>query len=180
MLQWQAIMEAEKEKCSSLTVKDKFAYFLLLQYRNPYGWGRENLVTADCSGSVCLALMLATGCMVRTTANGLLEKFFTKKKPTSQDIQCAFFVCRNDRKHGDRIAKRGQAVHVVGSVGNGVVFNSVMPVAELRTLEGLKREYDVGGCDCVVRGLNMEALEEAHKNCTDLFGLDDEVERYFG
>lgn len=126
LLQWHAIIEAEKTKCSRLTDGEKFIYFLLLQYRNPYGWGKENLKTADCSGSVCLAIMMSTGCLVRTTSNGLLQKFFTNKKPQEDDIQVAFFVAQTDRRHENKIAYKGDAIHVAGCVGQGVLFKVVL------------------------------------------------------
>jgi murein DD-endopeptidase len=179
LLQWQALMENEKKQCEAMNEEDKFKYFLLMQYRSPYGWGKENPVTADCSGSVCLALMMATGFRIRTTADGLFKKFFTVKNPEKGMICSAFFISRYDKKHGSRIAHKGEAVHVTGIVGQGVVFNSVYPRAELRTLESLKLEYGFKGCDVVIRGLNLGALEDANKNGTDLFSLDDELKTYF-
>ncbi len=179
LLEWNVIMEAEKEKCATLSEHEKFAYFLLLQYRNPYRWGKENMNSADCSGSVCLSLMMATGCKIRTTANGLYKKFFIKKNPKKDDIQCVFFVSRYDRKHGDRIAKKGEAVHVAGIVGEQVAFNSVQPHAELRTVGDLRQEYEFTGCDCIVRGLDRNILQRASDEGTDLFGLDEELQLLF-
>ena len=107
LLHWQALMGNEKQQCLKMSEKEKFVYFLLLQYRSPYGWGKENPVTADCSGSVCLALMMATGFSIRTTADGLLKKFFTIRNPGKDLLQAAFFITRTDKRHGSRIAKKG-------------------------------------------------------------------------
>lgn len=178
LLQWNALMETEKKQCEAMSEPDKYRYFLLMQYRSPYGWGKENPMTADCSGSVCLALMMATGLTVRTTADGLLKEFFTVKAPKSDDIQAAFFIARTDRKHGDRIAKKGEAVHVAGVVGDCVLFNCVSPVSELRTLESLKLEYGFKNCDVVIRGLDRAALEKASRDNSSLYSLDDELKQY--
>lgn len=180
LLQWQIMMETEKRQCEAMSEADKFRYFLMMQYRSPYGWGKENPMTADCSGSVCLALMMATGLKVRTTADGLLKKFFTVKAVKKDDITAAFFISRNDRKHGDRVAKKGEAVHVAGLIGEGVAFNCVEPSAEVRTLESLKLEYGFKGCDVIIRGLDRAALEKASREGSDLFGLDDELSQYLG
>jgi hypothetical protein len=51
-----------------MSEQDKFIYFLLLQFGSPYGWGKENPESSDCSGAVCLALYAATGLLIRTTA----------------------------------------------------------------------------------------------------------------
>ena len=173
-------METEKKQCEKMSEAEKFRYFLMLQYRSPYGWGKENPVSADCSGSVCLALMMATGLKVRTTADGLLRKFFTEKGVSKDGITAAFFIARSDRKHGDRIAKKGEAVHVTGFLGEGVVFNCTEPYAEIRTLESMKLEYGFRGCDVIIRSLNRDALEKASKEGSELFGLDDELKAYFG
>ena len=180
LLEWNIMMETEKKQCEAMSEADKFRYFLMLQYRSPYGWGKENPMTADCSGSVCLALMMATGLKVRTTADGLLRKFFTEKVVSKDGITAAFFLARTDRKHGNRIAKKGEAVHVAGLLGEGVAFNCVEPFAEIRTLESLKLEYGFRGCDVIVRGLNRGALEKASKEGNELFGLDEELKKYLG
>jgi len=178
LLHWQALMENEKQQCLKMSEKEKFVYFLLLQYRSPYGWGKENPITADCSGSVCLALMMATGLSIRTTADGLLKKFFTIRNPGKDLLQAAFFITRTDKRHGSRIAKKGEAVHVAGLIGDNVIFNAVEPYAEIRTLESVKLEYGFKGCDTVIRGLDMQALKTAHRDGTDLFGLDAELEQF--
>ncbi len=178
LLHWQALMENEKEQCKKMSTREKFVYFLLLQYRSPYGWGKENPVTADCSGSVCLALMMATGLSIRTTADGLLKNFFKLKKTQNDTIQAAFFIARNDRKHGERKARKGDAVHVAGIIGDNVIFNAVEPNTELRTLESVTLEYNFKGCDTIIRSLDMAALKTAHRDGTDLFGLDDELTHF--
>ncbi|MCR4940689.1 MAG: peptidoglycan endopeptidase [Treponemataceae bacterium] len=180
LLEWNILMETEKKQCGKMSEADKFRYFLMLQYRSPYGWGKENPMTADCSGSVCLALMMATGLKVRTTADGLLRKFFTVRSPGKDALTAAFFIARSDRRHGDRVARKGEAVHVAGLLGEGVVFNCVEPCAEIRTLESLRLEYGFRGCDVIIRGLDREALEKASKEGNELFGLDDELKDYFG
>lgn len=67
------MLETEKEITAGLTEGERFRYFLgRMQYLR-YASGKENLLKSDCSGSVCLALLLATGCAVRVTADTLSE-----------------------------------------------------------------------------------------------------------
>jgi hypothetical protein len=116
---------------------------------------------------------------VRTTADGLLKKFFTIKNPGLEDIQAVFYVTRYDRQHGDRLAKTGEAVHVSGVVSEGIVMNVVEPRADLRLISSMRHSYELMGCEILIRGLDRKALAEADKEGTDLFGLDEEFATYF-
>jgi cell wall-associated NlpC family hydrolase len=42
---------------------------------------------ADCSGAVCLALYAAAGLLIRTTADDLYRRVFTKVTPQPSDIR---------------------------------------------------------------------------------------------
>jgi len=61
LIRWNNLIENEKRRFERLNEVDKFIYFLLLQFGSPYGWGKENPDTSDCSGAVCMALFAATG-----------------------------------------------------------------------------------------------------------------------
>ncbi len=178
MLKWNALLETEKQQCSLMSEAERFAYFLLLQFKSPYSWGKENPLGADCSGAVCLALNMATGLKVRTTADGLYRLFFKNKKPAENDIRAAFFITRTDVKHGEGRARKGTAIHVAGLVGDGVVLNMGMPSAQVRTLDSLRTEYHFRGCNMEVRGLDRKALEKAAREKRELFGLDEELKQY--
>ncbi len=179
MIDWNGLFSVEKAQFETMTKKEKYVYFLLLQYRTPYLWGKETPAGSDCSGAVCLALAAATGRVIRTTAEGLYKKFFTKTRVDIDDLQAAFFITRYDRSHGDRTARRGEVVHVAGLIHEGVVMNVVEPKADIRLVSSLRHSYDLMGCDLVIRGLDLEALEKAADEGTDLFGLDGDFASFF-
>jgi murein DD-endopeptidase len=113
-IKWDRVFENEKRQFEKMTEQDKFIYFLLLQFGSPYGWGKENPESSDCSGAVCLALYAATGLLIRTTADDLYRRVFTKMNPGAGDIRAVFFIDGNT----------GKASHVAGLVGNGAALNS--------------------------------------------------------
>lgn len=178
MIKWDALFEVEQKQFETLTVREKFIYFLLLQYRTPYLWGKELPSGADCSGAVCLAVAAATGNVVRTTAEGLYRKLFTVRNPEADDIQAVFFITTYDREHGDRIARKGEVVHVAGVISDGVVMNVVEPKADIRLVSSLRHSYSLMGCELVIRGLDLKALATVEKAGTDLFGLDAEFAKF--
>ena len=174
MINWKKIFEVEEKQFGEMGEREKYVYFLLLQYRSPYLWGKELPSGADCSGAVCLAIAAATGKIIRTTADGLFKKYFTVKNPEIDDIQAVFFVTQYDRQHGDRLAKRGEVVHVAGVIHEGVVMNVVEPKADIRLTSSMRHSYSLMGCEMVIRGLDRKALDEGEKAGEDLFGLDPE------
>lgn len=62
------MLEAERELVSTLSETERYRYFLGRMQYLTYTSGKENLRRSDCSGSVCLALLLATGRGIRVTA----------------------------------------------------------------------------------------------------------------
>ena len=178
-IRWEKIFKVEQRQFDAMSVQERFVYFLLLQYRSPYLWGKEIPTGADCSGSVCLALAAATGKVVRTTANELFKKFFTKHNPDVDDIQAVFFIARYDRPHGDRILRSGEVGHVAGVISEGVVMNVVEPKADIRMIHSLRNSYVIQGFDIAIRGLDSQAFENAADTGSDLFGLDTEFAEYF-
>ncbi len=178
MIKWEKIFEVEKEQYEKMTEQEKFIYFLLLQYRSPYLWGKELPGGADCSGSVCLALAAATGKIIRTTADELYRKFFTIRNPDVSDIQAVFFIAQNDRSHGDRILRTGEVGHITGVISEGIVMNVVEPKADIRQIASLRNSYALRGYDMAIRGLDRKAFVAAADAGTDLFGLDAEFAEY--
>ena len=96
-LKIRLMLEAEKELTEDLTEVQRYQYYLGRMQFLHYVSGKENLLEADCSGSVCLALLLATGCGIRVTADTLYKKFFTKKNPAKSEIQAVLFITNYDR-----------------------------------------------------------------------------------
>jgi murein DD-endopeptidase len=158
---------------------DKFIYFLLLQFGSPYGWGKENPETSDCSGAVCMALFAATGLLIRTTADDLLKRVFTKVNPRQGDIRAVFYVTKKNKKHGDRMVAAGTATHIAGFVDDGVILNSQTPYARVRRINELSDWYQREGHDVYVRGLDRDALARLAKEGKTVYDLDKEFSLYF-
>ncbi len=175
-LRFRLMLEAEKEIVEGLSESEKYRYFLGRMQFLKYESGKENLLSSDCSGSVCLALLLATGCAIRVTADALFKKYFTKKNPDKDDIQAAFFMTLYDRKLGTRLYKENEICHVAGVCGKDVVLNCVEPYSELRSLSDMKPYYQANDYRVIVRGLNRKALQKASDDNVDLFGADYEYE----
>ena len=171
------MLEAEKEIVEGLSEAERYRYFLGRMQFLKYESGKENLLRSDCSGSVCLALLLATGYSIRVTADALFKKYFTKKNPEKDDIQAAFFITLYDRKLGARLYKENEVCHVAGLCGRDVVLNCVEPVSELRSLSDMKPYYQANDYRVIVRGLDREALQKASDDNVDLFGPDYEFEQ---
>ena len=121
---WVNLMENERSQFEKMSEHDKFVYFLLLQFGSPYGWGNENPVTSDCSGAICMALFAATGFLIRTMADDLLNRVFTKVNPRSTEIRAIFYITRKNKKHGDRTVAAGTVTHVAGILEDGIILNS--------------------------------------------------------
>ena len=171
-LRMRLMLEAEKEIVSGLNEAERYRYFLGRMQFLRYESGKENMISSDCSGSVCLALLLATGCSIRVTADALFKKYFTKKNPDKNDIQAAFFITLYDRKLGSRLYKENEVCHVAGVCGTDVVLNCVEPYSVLRSLSDMKPFYQANDYRVVVRGLDREALQKASDDNVDLFGAD--------
>lgn len=176
-LRMRLMLEAEKEIVEGLTETERYRYFLGRMQFLRYESGKENLISSDCSGSVCLALLLATGCAIRVTADALFRKYFTKKNPDKDDIQAAFFMTLYDRKLGPRLYKENEICHVAGLCGRDVVLNCVEPYSELRSLSDMKPWYNANDYRIIVRGLDREALQKASDDNVDLFGADYQFEQ---
>ena len=181
VIKWEKFAESEKRKFEKMNELQKFIYFLLKCYGAPYGWGKENPETTDCSGSVCLALFAATGFLIRTTADDLLKRVFTKANPSQNDIRAVFFVAKNNKQHGEGYAVAGSAVHVAGIVDDGVIFNasSLEPFARVRRLNEVSDWYLRNGHDVIIRGLNREALAQLAAERQTVYDLDPEFYSYF-
>jgi len=178
-IKWGNLAEQEKRKFEKMNEAQRFVYFLLKQYGSPYGWGKENPETSDCSGAVCMALYAATGLLIRTTADDLLKRVFTMTNPKQGDIRAVFYITKKQKKHGDGYAAAGTATHVAGIIGDGVILNSQEPYAKVRQIYEVSDWYQKEGHEVLIRGLNREALERLAKEGKTRYGLDSEFSNYF-
>jgi murein DD-endopeptidase len=178
-IKWEKIMETEKRQFEKMSEQDKFIYFLLLQYGSPYSWGKENPESSDCSGAVCLALYAATGLLIRTTADDLYKRVFTKVNPRPSDIQAVFYLTKKDKKHGDSYASAGTVTHVAGILEDGIILNSQEPYAKVRRITDVSDWFQRNGHEVAVRGLDRAALERMAGEGKTRYGLDGEFSKYF-
>jgi murein DD-endopeptidase len=175
-IKWPAVMENERREFEPMSEAQKFVFFMLLQYQSPYGWGNETPEASDCSGAICLALYVATGHLIRTTADDLYRRVFTEQVVTvgkvapvsvSTSIQAAFWL------DGD-----GRAVHVCGLLGDGVVLNSEEGGAKIKTLKAVDIWFERRICRLVLRALDRKALERL-AGAGAVWGLDASFWKYF-
>jgi murein DD-endopeptidase len=178
-IKWEKIMETERRQFENMREADRFVYFLLLQYGSPYGWGKENPESSDCSGAVCMALYAATGYLVRITADGLLRQVFTVVNPRPGDIRAVFYLTKKDKRHGDRAVSAGTVVHVAGILEDGVILNSQEPYAKVRRISDVSDWFQRQGHEVLVRGLDIEALARLARDGKNRYGLDGEFSRFF-
>ncbi len=179
IIKWDMLIENEKKQFERMSETDRFIYFLLLQFGSSYGWGEENPIASDCSGAVCMALYAATGLLIRTTADDLLKRVFTRVNPRKGDIRAVFYVTKKTKQHGDRKAYAGTAVHVAGIVDDGVILNSQEPKAEIRRLNNVSDSFQRQGHDVLIRGLDRSALERLAKEGKTKYGIDSVFGEYF-
>jgi len=178
-IKWDNLMSNEKRQFEKMNEHDKFVYFLLLQFGSPYGWGQENPESSDCSGTICMALCAATGLLIRTTADDLFKRIFTKINPRQGDIRAVFYVSRKNKKHGDRMVTAGTATHVAGFIDDGVILNSQEPYARVRRINEISDSFQRDDHDVIIRGLNRDALAKLAGEGKTIYGLDSQFGRYF-
>jgi murein DD-endopeptidase len=178
-IKWDGLMSCEKKQFEKMSEPEKFIYFLLLQFGSPYGWGNETPEASDCSGAICMALYAATGLLIRTTADDLFKRVFTRLNPQKGDIKAVFYVTKKDKKHGDRWVAAGTATHVAGIVDDGVIMNSQEPYAKVRRITDVSDVYQREGNEVHIRGLNRDALARLAGEGKTVYGLDSEFSRYF-
>ena len=162
-----------KSLLNKWSANKRFSYFLSRMTNTPYSLGHESYSLSDCSGSVCLSLMLATGEAVRTTSDCLLRTFFTLPYDREK-ISAAFFTCRKDFTDAGRSYHKGECVHCAGVCGNGVVLNCAPPSSYLISLNTMIKNYDALGYDCVIKSLDLKAFKAYALKAGGDKGLDDE------
>jgi murein DD-endopeptidase len=178
-IKWNVLSEFEKSKFEKMNETDRFIYFLCRQFGSPYGWGKETPNTSDCSGAICMSLYAATGLLIRTTADDLYRRVFTRINPRAGDIRAVFYLTKKNQKHGDRMVAAGIATHVAGILDDGIILNSQEPYAKIRRISDVSDWYQRNGYDVAVRGLNREALERLASEGKTVYDLDPEFYKYF-
>ena len=166
----------QERKFQAMNNQDKYRYLLSIFRGMPYGWGEEHPEAADCSGSVCFALMGAFRYKIRTTANGLYQNVFLSE-PNGTDA--VFFLTKKPRKHGSRIVPEGTVTHVAGYVDDGIILNAEEPVSRIRSADSTIRWFQARGFDAVVKGLSHSVAGILSGQGTAFYGVDPEIKELF-
>jgi len=178
-IKWEVFSQIEKQKFEKMNETDRFIYFLCRMFGTPYGWGKETPEASDCSGAVCLALFAATGLLIRTTADDLFRRVFTKVNPQKNDIRVVFYVTKKQQRHGDRMAGAGTATHIAGIIEDGIIVNSQEPFTRIRRLTDVSDWYQRNGHEVYIRGLDREALKKLAMEGKTVHDLDAEFTKFF-
>ena len=139
----------------------KFKLITLSQLFGKYTWGSENVEETDCSGTVCLPLMIL-GYPIRVTAARLEELFKEEATEYSEnEVQAIFYF------------KDGKVKHVTPIVGEGMIVNASGYKEEIKLEKAINviKEYKERGYTSKIKKLNFSDLE----GIEEVFGLDEEL-----
>ena len=175
-----------KAKRGQLDEAGKFRAYALDIVGGEYAWGKETLFGADCSGTVCLPLMLL-GYAIRTTADDLYRKVFTeevgeKEKKDPSKIMAVFYLTNTPAVMKERQLPEGYARHVTPVVGEWVVIDAnyrkgrvVLRSSRAVNIYFRKRV----NCRAVWRGFNREKAKEISDARSEFHDIDEELTGVF-
>lgn len=165
-------------------VAEQFRAYALSMVDADYDAGSENLIAADCSGTVCYPLM-RLGYRIRTTADGLYRDVFTMPvegsvQETDYDrVMAVFYVTRAAVERWGRTLPAGTARHVTPVVGEYVVVDADgradVDRVVLRTAASVRRRYEAIGCYAVWRQIDWEVARRIDAAGTHIWGVDTEI-----
>ena len=159
-----------------------FRAYALEMLEGEYAWGKETIYGADCSGTVCLPLMLL-GYAIRTTADGLYRKVFTEKvteteKNDPSKIMAVFYLTNTPAMMNERQLPKGYARHVTPVVGEWVVIDANYQKGRivLRTSRAVNVYFQKRvNCRAVWRGFNKENAREISDTRSEFSDIDPEL-----
>jgi hypothetical protein len=154
-------IELFKKKIEKMENKvRKFKLISLSMLYGEYKWGEETPESSDCSGTICLPLMVM-GYSVRVTAERLRQLFKeTAFEYSDNELQAVFYI------------KDSKAKHVTPIIGEGMVVNAQggKEIKLEKALDVIKR-YKDKGYKIELRKLDFKDLE----NIDEVHGLDKEL-----
>lgn len=139
----------------------KFKLIALSQLYGKYSWGSEKVEETDCSGTVCLPLMIL-GYPIRVTAARLEELFKEEATEYSEnEVQAVFY------------SKDNKVKHVTPIVGEGMIVNASGYKEEIKLEKAIDviKEYKNRGYTAKIKKLNFDDLEGVE----EVYGLDEEL-----
>ena len=138
--------------------------FELVDADQGYEWGKENPYGADCSGTVCYPL-IKMGLYIRTTAQELYKKIFTRLVPTTaveldmDRILAVFYVMRKPWKKLDGQPMPARSVrHVTPVIGRYCVIDADWERDQIliKTAKEVRVYLEGFGAEAVWRELNVD------------------------
>ena len=170
-------------KAAGMSEAEKFRAYALQMLNAEYAWGKENVFGSDCSGTVCLPLMLL-GYSIRTTADTLYRKVFTepvaeKDHNDASKIMAVFYLTNIPMQRRGTELPKDYARHVTPVVGEWVVLeaNAEKGRVVLRTSRAVTMFYKRMNCRAVWRAFNTEKAREVSDVGSELWGVDAELTR---
>ena len=175
-----------KLKREGLDEAAKFRAYALEMLEGEYVWGEETVFGADCSGTVCLPLMLL-GYAIRTTADDLYRKVFTeeigeKEKKDPSKIMAVFYLTNTPEVMQERQLPEGYARHVTPVVGEWVVIDANYRKGRivLRSSRAVNIYFRKKvNCRAVWRGFNREKAKEISDARSEFHDIDEELTGVF-
>ena len=171
-----------ENKRAGLDRYDRFRHLATDLMDTNYVWGAENLQGVDCSGSVCLPLLLMRY-NIRTTATDLYRRLFVHPVAGHHDkhVAAVFVLTNQDVQHNDRIERAGGATHVMPVVGDRVVVDASWgKPTSLRSFDRVEDMYLRGNTRIEVRALDWGRAQQLSDNLTAQFGVDPVVSEIMG
>lgn len=139
-----------------------------------YRWAQENLLGTDCSGTICLPLLLM-GFSIRTTARDLYQRLFVHpvRGHHERHVAAAFVITTVEVQHNDRIEPAGGVTHVMPIVGNEVVIDAAWgQQVQLRSFRLIEELYNTPTTRVEYRALDWRLLQKLSDERVALHGVD--------
>ena len=160
-MNYHALGDHIEERLKDESPEECFRFFCLMLVGAQYGWGKENIVDVDCSGTIAFPLW-CIGYDWRTTADSFYRELFFNRSAeyNAKKIQAVFYIADTDRVHGDRTVTKGTVVHVTPMVGQSIVVDATWgKEVRLRTLIAAIGEHKRYGTTPVIRSLDWDMLK---------------------
>ena len=170
-------------KTAAMSEPEKFRAYALQMLDAEYAWGKENVFGSDCSGTVCLPLMLL-GYSIRTTADTLYRKVFTesvaeKDRNDASKIMAVFYLTNTPMQRRGTELPKDYGRHVTPVVGEWVVLeaNAEKGRVVLRTSRAVTMFYKRMNCRAVWRAFSPDRARQVSAAGSELWGVDPELTR---
>lgn len=151
--------------------QERIAYCVRLLWHNPYGWGKENFATADCSGSICFGAYLL-GYNIRVTADFFAKELtydISGEMPKPGDVSIWWWPEGHE--------KEGIAKHIAMFSDNQIIMDADRKFVDTGILDEIRSRP---GEDFEWRRLSIGIMRTHSRNGNYAYGIDEELKPLFG